>query len=346
MDYNALMEKWDGLFEQMPQHLAKNALYATFVYIKKGELPKNSTLYYILYGIMSDIDLMKHETNLNEDFSENSAEKSRDSSPSAKKENKNENQKDKEIEKEKKRKKEKNQKKKRIIKEKDKEKEKTKEKNKEKNPPPLSSSFLECADDASHSGGGGGRNFEVVLENSSDIEIEETNHCNMSQEQWNLVDAERFKTYFNALQSRYGRSYTLQIVLGRRLKQLCLLVSEFGKEIICKAFEIAAKSDFINGNNKFHRHLGFDWILCRDNFIKVLEGYYDNPRGVPCPEAALRMERARRKVEEEQEQAAPQNYTSYEEYLETKARAEAGDTTAAQLLLPPELRKNLQLSTL
>lgn len=50
---------------------------------------------------------------------------------------------------------------------------------------------------------------------------------------------------------------------------------EFGLEKIKIVFEKVAKNDFLGGKRTNWR-ANFDWIMKRENFIKILEGYYDN----------------------------------------------------------------------
>lgn len=41
-------------------------------------------------------------------------------------------------------------------------------------------------------------------------------------------------------------------------------------------FEKASKSDFLNGVNQRSWKANFDWLINESNFLKVLEGNYDN----------------------------------------------------------------------
>lgn len=53
-------------------------------------------------------------------------------------------------------------------------------------------------------------------------------------------------------------------------------LQEFSLEEIFKVIEIASKSDFLNGHNNKNWKANFDWIINPNNFVKILEGNYNN----------------------------------------------------------------------
>ena len=58
-------------------------------------------------------------------------------------------------------------------------------------------------------------------------------------------------------------------------KSHCLaLVEKFGKEAVKEGFERASKSSFLTGSNGWKAT--FDWLILPSNFLKVLEGNYDD----------------------------------------------------------------------
>ena len=352
--------EWFAYFEAMSADMRQRAILALRDYVISGKRPQSRMMNLALCGIMLDIDRQKNtESNRETPEYPGTPETPQKTTPCAK-ENEKEKEQENESEKENKRKKEKKQKKKRIKKEKDKEKEIVKEKDKEKAPPPLNSAAStaeapkeECGGDAPHSGGGGGGDIEIlsrvnaqVLSGDNAEVVSSDNEETMSGQYGqvvdaeDVVDAEKFRIYFNAIQARHHRAYTVQAISGPRYEKLCLIARQFGKQIICQVLEKAARSDFINDKNKFHRHLGFDWLVYRENFVKVLEGYYDNPPEEPKMSVWEKdLEEERRRKQQEAAEEAKKNYATYEDYRELKARAEAGDKEAQQLLLPPELRE-------
>lgn len=53
-------------------------------------------------------------------------------------------------------------------------------------------------------------------------------------------------------------------------------VSEFGIEKVIAVIHKAGESDFLNGKNDKAWRADFEWILRPENFVKVMEGKYDN----------------------------------------------------------------------
>lgn len=54
------------------------------------------------------------------------------------------------------------------------------------------------------------------------------------------------------------------------------LLSRYSEEKIRRVFEKANRSDFLNGSNPRSWQANFDWLINEANFLKVLEGNYDN----------------------------------------------------------------------
>lgn len=55
---------------------------------------------------------------------------------------------------------------------------------------------------------------------------------------------------------------------------------EYGDDVF-KVFEKAQASDFISGRNGVWSGANFDWVMKSSNFLKILEGTYDNERYKP-----------------------------------------------------------------
>jgi hypothetical protein len=53
-------------------------------------------------------------------------------------------------------------------------------------------------------------------------------------------------------------------------------MKEHGKDAFTEVLKKSFKSDFLNGHNDRNWKASFDWILRPENFIKILEGNYDN----------------------------------------------------------------------
>ncbi len=62
----------------------------------------------------------------------------------------------------------------------------------------------------------------------------------------------------------------------KRKAAIIARTGEFGKEAIATAITNAANSRFLNGDNSRGFHATFDWIMRPNNFIKVIEGNYED----------------------------------------------------------------------
>ena len=61
-----------------------------------------------------------------------------------------------------------------------------------------------------------------------------------------------------------------------RYKHLNARIQEHGLNTVMEAIDRIAESDFLTGNNKNHWTVTFDWFVNATNFIKIIEGNYDN----------------------------------------------------------------------
>ena len=102
----------------------------------------------------------------------------------------------------------------------------------------------------------------------------------------------------------------------KRSEYLKARVREHGRDAIFQMIDKAACSQFLNGYNQKGFTATFDWLVLPNNFIKVLEGNYDNPEDKKTSDAEIRDEENRRR-EEERERAKREAIT-YEEYKKRK----------------------------
>lgn len=73
---------------------------------------------------------------------------------------------------------------------------------------------------------------------------------------------------------------TVRAVSDSRRKMIRSRYNQYGIDEIRTVFEKAEASDFLTGrSDKSWNGCGFDWLLKPSNFLKVLEGNYDNKGG-------------------------------------------------------------------
>ena len=67
----------------------------------------------------------------------------------------------------------------------------------------------------------------------------------------------------------------VQNISDKRKKQMKNIVKQFSPDFK-DVFERVEKSDFLSGRNGKWSNCGFDWIFNPSNFVKIIEGNYDN----------------------------------------------------------------------
>ena len=67
----------------------------------------------------------------------------------------------------------------------------------------------------------------------------------------------------------------VQNISDKRKKQMKNIVKQFSPDFK-DVFERIEKSDFLSGRNGKWSNCGFDWIFNPSNFVKIIEGNYDN----------------------------------------------------------------------
>ncbi len=76
-----------------------------------------------------------------------------------------------------------------------------------------------------------------------------------------------------------GLQRVISIKAGtNRYKLLNARIKEFGEDQVIKAIENISTSSFLKGQNKNSWVITFDWLIRPNNFIKVLEGNYEDKK--------------------------------------------------------------------
>lgn len=69
---------------------------------------------------------------------------------------------------------------------------------------------------------------------------------------------------------------SVQKITPQRQSAIKARVDDYDLETIGKVFQIASKNNFLNGKNDRGWRADFDWIMNPNNFIKILEGKYQD----------------------------------------------------------------------
>lgn len=97
-----------------------------------------------------------------------------------------------------------------------------------------------------------------------------------------VIDFKSLVEFFNATLKR-SNSLISQIkdIKGTRMTMVKARVKEYGKDGLTTVIKKAAVSSFLNGCGNTGFVATFDWLVRPNNFIKVLEGNYDNRQTTP-----------------------------------------------------------------
>lgn len=87
-----------------------------------------------------------------------------------------------------------------------------------------------------------------------------------------LIDYNAFVRYWN----EKGNLDKIRKLTDQRIKAINLRVKEHGKDNFRMVVDKTSKSDFLTGTNDRKWKASIDWVMKPSNFIKVLEGQYDN----------------------------------------------------------------------
>lgn len=94
-----------------------------------------------------------------------------------------------------------------------------------------------------------------------------------------IVDVAKFVAFFNDTLSKANASIPHKCsVTMRRKKAIICRAKEHGKESLFTMVLKAKDSAFLNGENNRSWIATLDWLLLPNNFVKVIEGNYDNKR--------------------------------------------------------------------
>lgn len=72
-------------------------------------------------------------------------------------------------------------------------------------------------------------------------------------------------------------------IAGQRLALLKARIREYGKEAVADVIRRAARSDFLNGGGSKGFKADFTWMMRPENFLKILEGKFDNDDPATSP---------------------------------------------------------------
>lgn len=123
--------------------------------------------------------------------------------------------------------------------------------------------------------------LEVNQDNIDDYKnkIQKIEKETQKKENEKEIDVRAFIEYFNETLRKANAVIPHSCtVTEKRVTALKARCREHGKESLKTMTEKAAQSDFLNGRNNKCWVASLDWLLRPNNFVKVIEGNYDNDK--------------------------------------------------------------------
>lgn len=126
------------------------------------------------------------------------------------------------------------------------------------------------------------------------------------------IDYENFILFWN---KKVEKSLIPKIdkLTDKRKKSLRILFNEFSKEKFGEVLNKALGSDFLTGRTKEVYVISFDWFVNKNNFLKVMEGNYDNKKSTNSKPISQsnKPEKTKELTEEERQAIRKQNELRY-----------------------------------
>jgi len=96
----------------------------------------------------------------------------------------------------------------------------------------------------------------------------------------NNIDNDKLILFFNEKRRNFPE---IKTITKQREDNISELFKTYKKEHLIEVITKVNESDFLQGENKDKWIPTFDWILVPDNFIKILEGNFDNKKAIEQP---------------------------------------------------------------
>ena len=121
-----------------------------------------------------------------------------------------------------------------------------------------------------------------AVENQGQLSTKELNTKEVSTKEYTYVKNEFSRLYeeiknnWIKIAHEYKLSGTQLKITEKRKRVINNLLKEYSVEEVLQAMEKIRTSNFLQGNNKTGWQIAFDWFINKSNFLKVLEGNYDD----------------------------------------------------------------------
>jgi len=129
---------------------------------------------------------------------------------------------------------------------------------------------MECTEDAN----GMCNNVQPIPNNKPNNKPDES--ITVSNDTVSRTDVQHIVEHWNSLGDCGIRAVSKVTTGTKRYESLIARIRQYGMDDVLEAIDRIRKSEFLQGRNKNGWTITFDWFVLPNNFIKVLEGNYDN----------------------------------------------------------------------
>lgn len=129
---------------------------------------------------------------------------------------------------------------------------------------------------------GTGNNVQPIPDNKPDNKPDSKPDKTVSNDTVRRTDVQQVVEHWNVLE-KFGIKTVSRVTSGtKRYNSLIARIKQYGIDDVLSAIDRIKQSDFLQGRNSKGWTITFDWFVLPNNFIKVLEGNYDNsPKKLP-----------------------------------------------------------------
>mgnify|MGYP001057596022 CR=1 FL=1 len=124
--------------------------------------------------------------------------------------------------------------------------------------------------------------IDIVNENDNDNEKGNDNENDMQSSLYDCENSpspsegsEKIIEHYHKICSNFSR---ITAITPERCNAVNSLLSKYSEEKVIEMFNKASRSAFLNGSNSRNWRANFDWLINEANFLKILEGNYDNAK--------------------------------------------------------------------
>ena len=122
---------------------------------------------------------------------------------------------------------------------------------------------------------------------------------------------EDIKNKWIKIAHEYKLSGTQLKITEKRKRVINNLLKEYSAEEVLQAMEKVHTSSFLQGNNKTGWQISFDWFINKSNFLKVLEGNYDDKTNTETKKNANTNKKFRAGIQSERPKVTAEGLKKY-----------------------------------